>query len=160
MPFHPARLAALTAALAVLFETIGFLQGGFGNLLYFVLFSFTISLAISFGKSNHLLDPVGFSLLHQSKGMAENLTLAALRRMLPRNSGIVIQVGSALAYRGMIKAAKALVQLQYDDVTEEDPDEIIDEFRRRDAELLRYQSEFGALGGYAKMREQFDLKNG
>jgi monovalent cation:proton antiporter-2 (CPA2) family protein len=39
-------------------------------------------------------------------------------------------------------------------------DEIIDEFRRRDAELLRYQSEFGALGGYEKMREQFDLKGG
>jgi hypothetical protein len=63
-------MLALTAALAVLFETIGFLQGGFGNLLYFVLFSFTISLAISFGKSNQLLDPVGFSLLHQSMGMA------------------------------------------------------------------------------------------
>src|SRR2546430_3834228 len=28
-------------------------------------------------------------------------TLAALRRMLPRNRGIVIQVGSALAYRGL-----------------------------------------------------------
>jgi NAD(P)-dependent dehydrogenase (short-subunit alcohol dehydrogenase family) len=28
-------------------------------------------------------------------------TLAALRRMLPRNRGIVIQVGSALAYRGI-----------------------------------------------------------
>jgi monovalent cation:proton antiporter-2 (CPA2) family protein len=39
-------------------------------------------------------------------------------------------------------------------------DEIIEEFRRRDAELLRYQSEFGALGGYQKMREQFDLKDG
>ena len=63
-------MLALTAALAVLFETIGFLQGGFGNLLYFVLFSFTISLAISFGKSNLLLDSVGFSLLHQSMGMA------------------------------------------------------------------------------------------
>jgi hypothetical protein len=63
-------MLALTAAVAVLFECIGFLQGGFGNLIYFVLFSLTISLAISFGKSNHLLDPVGFSLLHQSMGMA------------------------------------------------------------------------------------------
>src|SRR3954466_10032039 len=30
-----------------------------------------------------------------------NGTLAALRRMLPRDRGIVIQVGSALAYRGI-----------------------------------------------------------
>ncbi len=35
------------------------------------------------------------------------------------------------AYRAMIKSAKALVQLQYDDVTEEDPDEVIDEFKER-----------------------------
>ena len=38
--------------------------------------------------------------------------------------------------------------------------EVIEEFRRRDAELLRYQSEFGAEGGYEKMRAQFDLKDG
>jgi len=30
-----------------------------------------------------------------------NGTLAALRRMLPRNRGVIIQVGSALAYRGI-----------------------------------------------------------
>ena len=38
----------------------------------------------------------------------------------------------------MIKAAKALVQLQYDDVTEEDPDEVVDEFKERyyDSELF------------------------
>ena len=34
-------------------------------------------------------------------------------------------------YKAMIKAAKALVQLQYDDVTEEDPDEVVDEFKER-----------------------------
>ncbi len=34
-------------------------------------------------------------------------------------------------YRAMIKAAKAIVQLQYDDVTEEDPDEVVDEFKER-----------------------------
>src|SRR5438067_5850536 len=28
-------------------------------------------------------------------------TLAALRRMLPRNRGVIVQVGSALAYRGI-----------------------------------------------------------
>lgn len=35
------------------------------------------------------------------------------------------------ARAAMIKAAKALVQLEYDDVTEDDPGEIIDEFRER-----------------------------
>ena len=35
------------------------------------------------------------------------------------------------AYRAMIKAAKALVQIQYDDVTDEDPDEVVDEFKER-----------------------------
>ena len=38
----------------------------------------------------------------------------------------------------MIKAAKALVQIQYDDVTEDDPDEVVDEFKERfcDTQLL------------------------
>ncbi len=42
------------------------------------------------------------------------------------------------AYRAMIKAAKALVLVQYDDVTEEDPDEVVDEFKERyvDTELF------------------------
>ena len=42
------------------------------------------------------------------------------------------------AYRVMIKAAKALVQIQFDDVTEEDPDEVVDEFKERfyDTELI------------------------
>ena len=35
------------------------------------------------------------------------------------------------AYKAMIKAAKALVMLQYDDVTEDDPDEVVDEFKER-----------------------------
>ena len=35
------------------------------------------------------------------------------------------------AYLAMVKAAKALVQLQYDDVTENDVDEIVEEFKER-----------------------------
>ena len=35
------------------------------------------------------------------------------------------------AYRAMIKAAKALVLIQYDDVTDDDPDEVVDEFKER-----------------------------
>ncbi len=42
------------------------------------------------------------------------------------------------AYKAMIKAAKALVLIQYDDVTEEDFDEIVDEFKERyfDTEII------------------------
>jgi len=61
-------MLALTAALAVLFECVGFLQGGFGNLVYFVLFASTISIAISIGKNNPTLDPLGLTLLQQSMG--------------------------------------------------------------------------------------------
>jgi sulfite reductase (ferredoxin) len=35
------------------------------------------------------------------------------------------------AYKAMVKAAKALVLLQYDDVTDDDPDEVIEEFKER-----------------------------
>ena len=35
------------------------------------------------------------------------------------------------AYAAMLKAAKALVQIEYDDVSDDDPDEIIEEFRER-----------------------------
>ncbi|MDA1015991.1 MAG: nitrite/sulfite reductase [Planctomycetota bacterium] len=34
-------------------------------------------------------------------------------------------------YKAMIKAAKALVLIQYDDVTEDDPDEVVEEFKER-----------------------------
>ena len=63
-------MLALTAALAALFESIGFLQGGFGNLVYFVLFTFNISIAITLGRDNPALDPLGLSLLQQSMGAA------------------------------------------------------------------------------------------
>lgn len=49
-----------------------------------------------------------------------------------------VQEAGRDALKAMLKSAKALVQIQYDDVTEEDPDEIIDEFRERyyDTELF------------------------
>ena len=63
-------MLALTAALAVLFETIGFLQGGFGNMLYFFLFGLVISLSVTSGKANPALDPLGFHILSESMGAA------------------------------------------------------------------------------------------
>ena len=59
-------MLALTAALAVSFETIGFLQGGFGNMLYFFLFGLVISLSVTSGKANPALDPLGFHILSES----------------------------------------------------------------------------------------------
>ena len=63
-------MLALTAALAVLFECIGFAQGGFGNMLYFFLFVFILAFAISFGRTNSMLDPLGFHVLKESMGEA------------------------------------------------------------------------------------------
>jgi hypothetical protein len=59
-------MLALTAALAVLFESIRFLQGGFGNLVYFILFGFIISMAVTAGGENAALDPIGFHVLQGS----------------------------------------------------------------------------------------------
>lgn len=70
-------MLALTAALAVLFESIAFLQGGFGNLVYFILFGFTISLAIIASGDNPALDPLGFTLLQQSMGAAAKAAFPA-----------------------------------------------------------------------------------
>jgi len=41
------------------------------------------------------------------------------------------QKAGAEALRAMLMAAKALVQIQYDDVSDDDPDEIVEEFRER-----------------------------
>jgi voltage-gated potassium channel Kch len=37
-------------------------------------------------------------------------------------------------------------------------DDVIEEFRRRDTELLRLQSEYGAEGAYERMRQKFSLE--
>ena len=44
-------MLALTAAFAVLFEYIGFLCGGFGNIVYFFFFGFVITLACRWGRT-------------------------------------------------------------------------------------------------------------
>jgi len=61
---------ALVAAVAVLFETIGFLQGSFGNVVYFILFIFIFPLADSLSKTNPGFEPFGFALLQNSMGAA------------------------------------------------------------------------------------------
>ena len=75
-------MLALTAALAVLFETIGFLQGGFGNMLYFFLFGLIISFSVTSGKANPALDPLGFHLLNESMGASRQSGLPRLQRRI------------------------------------------------------------------------------
>jgi hypothetical protein len=66
---------ALVAALAVLFETISFLQGGFGNVVYFFLFAFLAPLTDSqFIKDRPGLDPLGLSIFIESMGDAARAT--------------------------------------------------------------------------------------
>ena len=70
------------------------------------------------------------------------------------------KAGADIAVREMLEsgvemARQALNKFGDGDIAEE----TIEEFRRRDGELLRYQSEFGAQRGYEKMREEFDLKD-
>lgn len=37
-------------------------------------------------------------------------------------------------------------------------DDVIEEFRRRDQQLLRLQNEYGEIGGFEKLREEFNMK--
>jgi hypothetical protein len=55
---------AMTAAMALLFETFSFLRGGFGNVLWFFLWVFGISLPAVTG--NPQLDPFGLWVVHES----------------------------------------------------------------------------------------------
>lgn len=63
-------MMALVAAVAVLFESIGFLSGGFGNIVYFFLFVFIFPLADTLSKTNPAFEPLGMGLIQQSAGEA------------------------------------------------------------------------------------------
>ncbi|HEX5808476.1 MAG TPA: ABC transporter permease subunit [Anaerolineales bacterium] len=64
-------MLALTSAMAVLFETIGFLSGGFGNVIYFFLFLMLFPVfGETLSETNPAIEPVGFALLERSMGAA------------------------------------------------------------------------------------------
>jgi hypothetical protein len=65
---------ALIAALAVLFETIRWLRGGLGNVIYFILFMIGIIPGIETDAYNPLLDFAGFRLIGDSIAQAASLT--------------------------------------------------------------------------------------
>lgn len=63
-------MMALVAAMAVVFETVGFLQGGLGNILYLFLFLLTLPLLNSISKIDPAFEPLGFALFQESMGEA------------------------------------------------------------------------------------------
>ncbi len=72
----------------------------------------------------------------------------------------LLKAGADVAIRETFESSIAMAREALEQLGDgKAADEVIEEFRRRDAELLRYQSEFGALGGYQKMREEFNLKD-
>lgn len=69
------------------------------------------------------------------------------------------KAGADVVIREMFESSVAMAREALDRFGDGDViEEVIDEFRRRDAELLRLQSEFGAEKGYEQMREVFDLR--
>lgn len=71
---------ALVAALAVLFESIGWLRGGFGNVVYFLAFMLLVIPAIETTAYVPLLDVLGFRLI------GDNVARAA-QAIYPESSG-------------------------------------------------------------------------
>jgi hypothetical protein len=63
---------AVTAAVAVFFETIPFLRGGFGNVAYFFLWIASLSIPLATGK--HAFDLMGLSMVADSARAAAHLS--------------------------------------------------------------------------------------
>jgi hypothetical protein len=64
-------LMAVVAAVAVLFESIPFLSGGFGNVVYFFAFVLMIPFTMETIKTNPAIEPLGMALLKED--MAEEV---------------------------------------------------------------------------------------
>jgi hypothetical protein len=64
---------AVVAAIAVLFETIPFLRGGFGNVVYFFLWTAGLSVPLATGR--HASDLIGVSVVADSARNAAHLSL-------------------------------------------------------------------------------------
>jgi hypothetical protein len=81
-PFLVIGLPAMAwvAALAAVFDTISWLRGGFGNVVYFFFFAFTIVLAMEWAPIPPALEPLGFKLFYAEMG-------AAARQAFPDYAG-------------------------------------------------------------------------
>jgi hypothetical protein len=88
-------MLAITSAVAVLFETVGFLSGGFGNVMYFFLFIMIFpAFGDTLGKTNPAIEPLGFGLLEQSMG-------AAAHTAFPDYSGGIMLGSSDVPIKGI-----------------------------------------------------------
>lgn len=82
---------AVVAALAVLFETIGWLRGGFGNVVYFFLFIMALVPGFETEPYQPLLDLTGFRLIGDHIAQAAKLTYPE------SESGFAFQIVTAAA---------------------------------------------------------------
>jgi hypothetical protein len=80
---------AVVAALAVLFETVGWLRGGFGNLVYFFLFLMALVPGFETEPYQPLLDLTGFRLI------GERIAQAAKLAYPESESGFAFQILTA-----------------------------------------------------------------
>jgi hypothetical protein len=71
---------ALVAGLATVFDTVGWLRGGLGNVLYFFLFALSLVLALESVFIPDALEPMGFKLFYAEMG-------AAARQAFPDYAG-------------------------------------------------------------------------
>jgi hypothetical protein len=72
--FHRAAVHGVVAALAVLFETVGWLRGGFGNVVYFFLFIMALVPGFETEPYQPMLDLTGFRLIGDHIAQAAKLT--------------------------------------------------------------------------------------
>ncbi len=71
---------ALVAATAVLFESIGFLQGSVGNIVYFFIFVLMLPLSDFLSKINSGIEPLGFRLDTRKHGCRRKSRVPRIRR--------------------------------------------------------------------------------
>src|SRR6202162_702053 len=94
---------ALVAAVAVLFETIPGLRGGFGNVLYFFVWSVALVVPISASENNRssFFDWAGLSVIWSSIGAAAKIPANHFSFSLSIGSGNQAQVGSTFRWNGV-----------------------------------------------------------
>jgi cytochrome b subunit of formate dehydrogenase len=94
---------ALVAAVAVLFETVPGLRGGFGNVLYFFVWSVALAVPISASENNRssFFDWAGLSVIWSSIGAAARLPANHFSFSLSIGSGNQARVGSTFQWNGV-----------------------------------------------------------
>ena len=91
---------ALTAALALLFETLPILRGGVGNVLWFFVFSFGIALPEMTGT--RWLDPMGLMTVGDSMMAAARVWIPGYKNSFSLTiSGQHVQVAESLRWQGV-----------------------------------------------------------